>query len=179
MMFKRLLLGGTTTATALALLAAPAQAAPTTSDSVRSVSAPTAASAPASRTAAATTIGWNLDAYGCGFRNGVPAIEVQSAQAKNGPDVNRLVAAHQLQRQRLNGSWATVGVKKFVKKAPVNGVWYYAPGPGSVWSWNLNNYGYGNYRINVNFKYFWGTALMANRNMNTQKTYGVVCQFTP
>lgn len=159
------LVSGSAPAGAATTAEAPVAKSVVTSDAQRTAGSSTAA--------ATTTIGWDITDYSCVGQQ----IGVQSAQAKNGPDVNKLVSAHQLQRFQ-NGRWVTVARKSFAKSFPANGVWYYAPSPSTLWSWNLAAFGRGDYRVNVLYTYKWNTMTVAKRTMNTQAATGTFCRFS-
>jgi len=159
--------------TALVSAASPAGAATAPETAVaKTVVTSDAQRSAGSSTAMATTIGWDITDYSCAGTH----IAVQSAQAKNGPDVNNLTSIHQLQRYQF-GRWVTVARKPFAKSFPANGVWYYAPSPTTLWSWNLSAFGAGNYRVNVVYQYKWGSTIVAKRVMNTQAATGTYCRF--
>ena len=169
---RKTLAAGAMAAAALLAGATPASAA-TDAPRVASVASPAAATAVQSPHATtATTIGWDITRYSCNNSTGLSA---QSRQAKNGPDVNRLVSVHQLQRFQ-GGAWRTLASRSYQKSFPANRVYYYAPGPNTVLSWNVKAYGLGDYRVNVVFRYFRGSVLQAVRTLNTQREYGSVCR---
>ena len=158
---------------ALATAAAPASAATGT---VGGTSVRVQAAAPSGGHAVLpdsprATIFWDISAYKCG--GGV--IGAQSRQAKSGTGINKLISTHQLQRWS-SGSWRTVASRSFVKFSPVNNVWYYAPGPTTRLDWTVAQAG--DYRINVVFKYYNNSTLVAQKSRNTVTETGTFCRFS-
>jgi hypothetical protein len=167
-MLRKVLVTGSIAGAALATAAAPVSASTGGHAASARIGAPS--SGDGHSTASSTAIAWGISAYKCG--QGV--IGAQARQAKNGPDVNGFITTHQL--QRWNGaSYRTVASRSFSKAGPLNGVWYYSPGPSTRLDWTPATAG--RYRINVVYKYYKNGALVAKRALNTAKVTGTVCVF--